>query len=136
MFADAGRRNAKGANFMASPRKFLIVDDDSRGLLHVSKTLLRHFPEAVVQECQDLNTALELVRDLPAEQHRTVVIAHRTLQADGRNLVGALRDIHSSVPIVWLGEPQESPLAPSIGATRFLDKNAWLLIGATVKDLV
>ena len=121
---------------MVPPRKFLIVDDNSRGLLYVSKTLLRHFPEAVVQECQDLNTALGLVRDLPADQHRTVVIAHRTLQVDGRDLVIALRDVHSTVPIVWMGDPQESPLAPSIGATRFLDKNAWLVIGATVKDLV
>jgi hypothetical protein len=120
---------------MGSARKFLIVDDNSRGLLHVSKTLLRHFPEAVVQECQDLNTAIGLVRELPADQHQTVVIAHRTFQADGRQLVVALRAAHSSVPIVWMDDPQESLFAESVGATRFLDKDAWLVIGTTVKNL-
>jgi DNA-binding NarL/FixJ family response regulator len=121
---------------MASPRKFLIVDDDSRGLLYVSKTLLRHYPDSVVQECQDLHTAIELVRDLPAAQNRTVIIAHRTLQIGGRDLVAALRAVHSSAPIVWMGDPTEARLAQSAGATRFLDKDAWLVIGTLVADLV
>lgn len=121
---------------MGSPRKFLIIDNNSRGLLYVSKTLLRHFPEAVVQECQDLNTAIGLVRELSADEHQTVVIAHRTLQADGRHLVAALRAVHPSVPIVWMSDPQDERLAQSLGATRFLDKDAWLVIGSMVEDLV
>ena len=121
---------------MGSPRRFLIVDDDSRGLLCVSKTLLRHYPNAIVQECQDVDIATNLVRELPAAQHQTVVIAHRTLQMGGRNLVAALRAVHSSVPIVWMGDPMEARLSQSAGATRFLDKEAWLVIGTTVEDLV
>jgi DNA-binding NarL/FixJ family response regulator len=121
---------------MASLRKFLIVDDDARGRFYISKTLLRHFPEAVVQECQDLNTVLTLVRNLPVGDHRTVVIAHQTPQADGRRLVEAVRAAHSSLPIVWTGEPCDAHWAKSAGATRFLDKNAWLMIGQEVEDLV
>lgn len=120
---------------MASTRRFLVVDDDSRGLLHVSKTLLRHYPDAVVQECRDLNTAISLVRDLPAVRHNTVVIAHRTLQIGGRELVAALRAAHSAVPIVGMGTSSEAPQSYAAGATRFLEKDAWLVIGTTVQDL-
>ena len=120
---------------MSSPRRFLIIDDDSRGLLYISKTLLRHYPDALVQECQDLNTAVGFLSGLPAAQHRTVVIAHRTFQVGGRDLVAALRAAHSSVPIVWMGDPEEAPLSQPAGATRFLDKEAWLVIGTTVEDL-
>lgn len=121
---------------MASLRSFLIIDDDSRGRFRISKTLLRHYPEAVVQECQDFYTAVELVRGLPVGEHGTVVIARRTAQAEGRHLVAALRAGHATVPIVWMGEPQEETHASSAGATRFVDKDAWLLIGKAVEDLV
>ena len=121
---------------MASPRRFLVIDDDSRGLFYVSKTLLRHYPDALVQECQDLKTATGLVRDLPATEHQTVVIAHGTLQSRGSELVAALRAEHSSVPIVWMGDSAESRLSQAAGATRFLDKEAWLLIGTTVDALL
>jgi DNA-binding NarL/FixJ family response regulator len=121
---------------MAPPHKFLLIDADSHGRLFVSKTLLRHYPAAVVQECQDLDTAIGLVRELPAEKPRTVVIAHRTLQTNGHELVAALRAVHPTVPIVWMDNPEAARLAPSAGATRFLDEDAWLLIGTTVKDLL
>lgn len=118
-----------------SHRKFLVVDDDLFGRFHVSGTLLRRYPTAVVQECQDLYTASEVVSDLPVSEHATVVIARRTPQAGGRRLIAALRAGHSSVPIVWLGDPREETLAPSAGATRFMSKDAWLLIGEVVADL-
>lgn len=121
---------------MGSPRKFLIIDDDAPRRFYVSRTLLRHYPEAVVQECQDLNTALTLVQSLPAGEYRTVVIAHQTPQAKGRQLVAALRAAHSSLPIVWTGEPADALWAQSVGATRFLDKDAWLMIGQEVEDLI
>lgn len=121
---------------MSSLRKFLIVDDDARGRFYISRTLLRHYPEAVVQECQDLNTALSVVRCLSESGHHTVVIAHQTPQADGRRLVAALRALNASLPIIWTGEPSDAHWAQSVGATRFLDKNAWLMIGQEVEDLV
>lgn len=120
---------------MPSPRRFLVIDDDSNGRLCVSKTLLRHYPTAVVQECQDLNTAIGLVSEVPMDGAQTVVIARRTLQSCGRELISALRAAHTAVPIVWMGNSQDAALAPSAGATRFLDKEAWLVIGTTVEDL-
>jgi DNA-binding NarL/FixJ family response regulator len=121
---------------MSVLRRFLIIDSDAGARFFVSRTLLRYFPQAVVQECQDLDTAVELVRSLPLGQHGTVVIAHQTVQADGRQLIKALRTAHASVPVVWTDEPDQSKWAESVGATRFLDRKAWLLIGNTVEDLV
>lgn len=120
---------------MASLRRFLIVDDDSKERFFVSKTLLRHFPEAAVQECSDLTTAVSLMKALPAKEPRTVVIAHRTPQADGRSLVAALRAAHATVPIVWLSGGAKSDKSSAPGATRILDKKAWLMIGQVVRDL-
>ena len=120
---------------MVAPRRFLVIDDDAHSRLLVSKTLLRQYPTAIVQECQDLETAIGVVRDVPKQPH-TVVVAHRTSQVGGRELITALRTAHSSVPIVWMDTRGAAPLAASAGATRFLDKDAWLLIGSTVKDLL
>jgi DNA-binding LytR/AlgR family response regulator len=121
---------------MPKLRRFLIVNDDSADRFNLSATLLRCYPKALVQECADFNTAITLVRRLPEEQHDTVVIARRTPGAAGRDLVAALRVAHRSVPIVWMGEPHETNLAQAAGATRFLDRYAWLLIGKVVEDLV
>ena len=131
MLRDVLRKNPA----MALLRKFLLVNDRSQDRFNLSATLLRCYPEAVVQECTDLNTAINLVRGLP-EQHGTVVIAHRTPGSVGRDLIAALRGAHGSVPIVWNGEPHEAALAQAAGATRFLDRHAWLLIGKTVEDLL
>ena len=114
----------------------MIVDDDVLGRLYISKTLLRHYPESVVLQCRDLNTALEFVHALPVKEHGTIVIAHRTAQLDGHELITALRSVHPSVPIIWLGAPEQSELTQTSGANRFLDKNAWLMIGETVADLI
>lgn len=116
-------------------RRFLLVDDDPHQRFLISKTLLRHHPGALVQECQDLHTAAGLLHSLPPEDHQTVVLAHCTPQADGGKLVAALRAVHPAVPIVWVGEPQQAVGAKSAGATRFLDKNAWLTVGEVVGSL-
>src|SRR4051812_29879023 len=62
--------------FMASPPKFLVIDDnpDSRFLL--VKTLLRKFAGAVMLECQNSEAALEMAKasDLSA------IICHRTAE--------------------------------------------------------
>jgi len=128
--------NARDTSFMAPIRSFLIVNDDSHARSCISATLLRHYPEAVAQECLDLNTAVEVLRSLSPDQGRTVVIAHQTPQASGTQLIVALRAAHSSVPIIWTGEPNESALAKSAGATEFLDKHAWLLIGTVVRRVI
>ena len=120
---------------MGRPRRFLIVDNNSAARFLVSKTLLRHYPQAVVQECEDLNTATEFLGALPAIEHATVVIARRTDQIDGRELILALRAAHPTVPIVWTADRSQAKWAQSVGATRFLESAAWLLIGVSVEDL-
>lgn len=120
---------------MGTLRKYLIVDDDSHERFLVSKTLLRQFPDALIQECQDLNTAIELIRGLPRDNHSTVVIARSTHQVDGPRLVSEMRAVHATIPIVWLGDAGQAHWAQSIGATQFLDHMAWLMIGQTTKDL-
>lgn len=121
---------------MSPLRKFLVVDDDAQARFLISRTLLRHYPDALVQECQDLNTAIEHLRGLAKDGRDTVVVAHQTPQMQGRKLVEALRAAHASVPIVWTGRPEESDVATAAGATRFLDGKAWLLVGKVVEDLV
>jgi DNA-binding NarL/FixJ family response regulator len=117
-------------------RSFLIVNDDSHARACVAATLLRHYPEAVVQECQDLNTAIELVRQIAGSRARTIVVAARTAQVAGRTLVEALRAANATIAIVWMGEPREAGESAAAGASAFLDKHAWLLIGQVVEKLL
>src|SRR6186713_2757281 len=112
---------------MSDVRRFLVIDTDAENRFFLTRTLLRHFPHAVVEQCQDLQTVLEVVRALPVNPPQTVVVAHQTIQTEGRNLIAALRAAHSSVPIVWTDEPTQSKWAEEAGATRFLDRKAWLL---------
>jgi CheY-like chemotaxis protein len=120
---------------MLSPR-FLLIDDNSAGRFLISKTLLRHYPQALVQEFQELGAATQFLRTLPPSDHGTIVIAHKTDRVNGRELVSALRAAHASVPIVWTAERDQAQWAQAAGATRFLERDAWLLIGITVDDLV
>lgn len=121
---------------MPSLRSFLIVNDDSHARACVAATLLRHYPEAVVQECQDLNTAIELVRQITGPRSQTIVVAARTAQVAGRSLVEALRAANATIPIVWMDEPQEGAQASAAGASAFQDKHAWLLIGQVIEKLL
>jgi hypothetical protein len=121
---------------MSDVRHFLIIDTDPENRFFLTRTLLRHFPQAVVEQCQDLHTVLELLRTLPEGRNQTVVVAHQTMQREGHDLISALRAANASVPIVWMDDASESKRAEAAGATRFLDRKAWLLIGETVKDLV
>lgn len=120
---------------MASVRSVLIIDDDPHSCLLVSTTLSRHYPNAVIQSFQDQSAAIRLVGELPATQHQTIIVVHRTLVEGGRELVAALRAANSSVPIVWMSHLKDGPYADAAGATRFLDQDAWLSIGTTVKGL-
>jgi len=120
---------------MASFRSFLIIDNDPRSCLLVSTTLSRHYPNAVIQSCHEESAAIRLVHDLPATEQQTVVVVHQTLDQGGRELVTAVRAANSSVPIVWMGHLQDALQAAAAGATRFLDQEAWLSIGKTVKGL-
>ena len=117
---------------MSSPYKFLVIDDnpDSRFLL--VKTLLRKFPQAVLQETQDGESALSLAQteDLDA------VVVHRAAEVDGLTLVRTLRQANRAVPIVMVSGSDRTKTAIEAGATTFLSYDAWLRIGTVVAELV
>jgi CheY-like chemotaxis protein len=116
----------------AAAQKFLIVDDnpDSRFLL--VKTLLRKFPQAVVQECQQSDPAVAIARS----ENPTVIIAHRTEDADGIMLIRLLRRVNTTVPIVMVSGYDRGKEALEAGATRFLNYDEWLRIGTMVAEMI
>jgi CheY-like chemotaxis protein len=117
---------------MPAPRKFLIVDDnpDSRFLL--VKTLLRKFPHAVIQECQDGDAAVDLVK---SEVHDALVV-HRAAEVDGLTLIRMLRHVNQRIPIVMVSGIDRTKESLAAGATCFLSYEAWLRIGTVVAELL
>jgi CheY-like chemotaxis protein len=117
---------------MSSFYKFLVVDDnpDSRFLL--VKTLLRKFPQAILQETQDGESALELTRS----QELDALVVHRSAEVDGITLVRMLREVNQTVPIVMVSGIDRSKTALEAGATTFLSYEAWLRIGSIVAEIL
>jgi CheY-like chemotaxis protein len=114
------------------PHKFLIVDDnpDSRFLL--VKTLLRKFPQAILQETQHGESAVALARG----EMLDAIVAHRAAEVDGLTLVRMLRQTNPRVPIVMVSGLDRTNAAIEAGATTFLSYDAWLRIGTVVAGLV
>jgi CheY-like chemotaxis protein len=117
---------------MPSPYTFLIVDDnpDSRFLL--VKTLLRKFPQAVLEETREGESALTLARSKTFD----AMVIHRAAEIDGLTLVSMLRQISPTVPIVMVSGLDRTHSAIEAGATTFLSYEAWLRIGTVVAELI
>jgi DNA-binding response OmpR family regulator len=117
---------------MPSPHKFLIVDDnpDSRFLL--VKTLLRKFPQAILQETQDGQSALSLAQSDGLD----AAVVHRAADVDGLTLVRMLRRVNQAMPIVMVSGIDRTNEAIEAGATSFLNYDAWLRIGTVVAEHV
>lgn len=107
---------------------FVVVDlnADSRFLL--VKTLRRKFPSAVVYETDDAEKAIELTRAC----RLAAIIAHRTFEMNGAELVRRLRDADPEVPIVMVSGIDREEQARSAGADAFLHYDQWLRIGSVV----
>lgn len=117
---------------MKSPLRFLIVDENADSRFLLVKTLLRKFPEAVLQECHDFNTAVSTAQT----DKLTAIVAHRTYDCDGINLVTALRQANPAVPIVMVSGIDRTPQALAAGANAFLNYDEWLRIGTLVSDVI
>jgi DNA-binding response OmpR family regulator len=117
---------------MTRHRQFLVVDDnpDSRFLL--VKTLLRKFPQALMQECQDSDVAVTAARNPKLD----AIVAHRATDVDGATLIRLLRQISPTVPIVMVSGLDRSAAALEAGANMFLNYDEWLRIGTVVGDLL
>lgn len=117
---------------MIAVPKFLIVDDVAENRFLVVKTLLRKFPQAIIQECEHSVPALAAVR----QDRITAILVHRADDLDGVHLIAQLRKLNATVPIIMLSGRDECPEALAAGANLFLNYEAWLRIGLIVEDLL
>jgi CheY-like chemotaxis protein len=115
-----------------APFRFLVVDENADSRFLLVKTLLRKFPEALLQECHDFQTAVSTART----DQLTAIVAHRTYDCDGINLIAALRKANASVPIVMVSGIDRTPQALAAGANAFLNYDEWLRIGTIVSNVI
>lgn len=117
---------------MNGHRQFLVVDDNADSRFLLVKTLLRKFPQSLMQECQDSDVAINAARHAKLD----AIIAHRAADVDGLTLIRLLRGINSVVPIVMVSGLDRSAAALEAGANLFLHYDEWLRIGTVVADLL
>ena len=115
-----------------SPEKFLIVDDNAESRMLLTRTLLRKHPEAVIQECQNGDTAVAVLR----AERIAAVIAHRTFEQDSETLIRLLRRAAPAVPIVMVSGHDKQAVASSAGADAFMHFDGWLTIGTVVAEAI
>jgi CheY-like chemotaxis protein len=115
-----------------TPHRFLIVDyhKDSRFLL--VKCLLRKFPDAIIDEVEEGDQAIEIAQT----QELTAIITHRTREYFGTELVEKFREVNTRVPIVMVSGIERTEPALAAGADRFMLYDEWLRIGTVVKELL
>lgn len=110
---------------------FIVVDFHTENRHLLARTLLRKYPEALIQECEDAAELCELVR------HRvSAVIIHRTLDASATELVKRVRSLDATVPIVVVSSTDRRQAVMEAGATTFLLYDEWLRIGTVVEVLL
>ncbi len=117
---------------MTTHRNFLVVDADDDGRVLLVRTLLRIFPQAAIVECQDFQTAVNLVRVNTYD----AVVAHRAIGAGPETLIRAIRQENSEVPILAVSGLDRTSEMLAAGATRFLNYDEWLRVGTIVSDLL
>jgi CheY-like chemotaxis protein len=117
---------------MPTPRKFLIVDDNADSRFLLVKTLLRKFPQAILQETQDGESALALARTEPLD----AIVVHRAAEIDGITLIQSLRQQNADLPIVMVSGIDRERQALEAGANTFLSYDAWLRIGTVVSEIL
>lgn len=96
------------------------------------KTLLRKFPQAILQETQDGESSIALTRS----ESLDAVVVHRAAEMDGLTLIRLLRQANRNVPIVMVSGIDRMKSAVEAGASTFLNYDAWLRIGTVVAELV
>jgi DNA-binding NtrC family response regulator len=117
---------------MAAEKTFLVVDDnpDSRFLL--VKTLLRKFPNGIFHECEESAEAIAIA----ATKTLSAIVAHRSADMDGVNLIKELRAANPHAIIVMVSGLDRTDAAVRAGASCFLNYDEWLRVGSLVTDLL
>ena len=111
---------------------FLIVDKDLDGQSLLSRTLLRKFPSATVETCDDAFLAVALTNARKIDG----IVVHRAIGVSGEDTVRQLRAVDPGVPIIMVSWVNRSDSALAAGANRFLDFDAWLMLGPTMSELL
>jgi len=114
---------------------FIIIDDNRDGKFTLSRALFRHYPTNTIHEYRDFESARPPLTALPEDGGKAVVLLHRTPNLEGPELVRCVREVQSRVPVVALGNPAVAKQSIAAGASQFLDYEAWLRLGTTVKEL-
>jgi DNA-binding response OmpR family regulator len=117
---------------MADVPEFLLVDDNADNRFLLAKTLIRKFPNALMQECQDSEPALIATR----RPSLTAAIVHRAADVDGLPLIEMLRKARPTLPILFVSGADMRTKAFEVGASAFLNYDAWLRVGAVVEDML
>lgn len=121
---------------LCSPRrphvKFLIVDDNPDHCFFFSKTLRRKFPDAVLIECQTVESAISTI----SNNNIDLIVAHRTPELRGADLIAALRKMDLAAPIIAVSSMGHGDDLLAAGASRFHLVDEWLLIGNAAADLL
>lgn len=117
---------------MSEIPEFLLVDDHADNRFLLAKTLIRKFPNALVQECQDSQPALVAAR----RASLTAAIVHRAADVDGLELLDLLRKARPTLPILFVSGADVRSKAFEVGATAFLNYDAWLRVGAIVDEML
>jgi DNA-binding response OmpR family regulator len=116
----------------ATPLRILVIDDNTDSRMLLVKSLLRKFPAALVQGCQDGDTAIAIA----ATDTLDAIVAHRTYDYDGATLVGLIRRTRPDVPLIMVSGHDHGPKAREVGADAFLHSDEWLRIGSVVADVM
>jgi DNA-binding response OmpR family regulator len=117
---------------MQAPAKFLLIDDVSENRFLLAKTLLRKFPNAVVQECQDSKTSVLVA----GTEKLSAIVLHRAADLDALSLIREIRKASAGVPIIMVSGRDTMPEAIAAGANAFLNYDAWLRIGTVVEEIL
>src|SRR3954451_5846037 len=110
---------------MPGPRTFLVIDDNGDGRALLAKTILRKFPAAIVQECQNAASAVSIA----GRDGLDAIVVHRLWDMDGATLIRTLRHINQDVPIIAVSGIDRAQEAIAAGASRFVLYDEWLRIG-------
>lgn len=117
---------------MNTLRTFLLIDDKRETSYVLTKTLVRRFPAVNIYEAADKIGALEFARRKTLD----AIIVRHVWDADVGTIIGELRAIRPTVPIVAVSSVDCAKAALASGADRFLNYEEWLRIGSVVAEVL
>jgi DNA-binding NtrC family response regulator len=115
-----------------SPRKLLVIDHNPDNGALLVRGLARKFPQAIIELCNELGTAVEAA----ATQQIDAVVLHRTEEDEAVAIIGILKNISPTLPIVVVSGVDRSEQVLRAGAAGFMHYDKWLMIGVIVDNVL